>query len=208
MTDPNDPDGYGVPSRLDVDEFVADLWGKHIRFGIDIAAVRAVIESGKSERLNVAHRLPAVQGIDAHVIEVSSDLHRSDAPRQLANGKLDLMAFQNRFPQIKKGVRLLKKVPRQDGKTGFELTGIPIQPPVPKDLDLGAMAGPGTVVDTSAEGEFIITLQAGFLSVDPHTQQVSVGDKIVSRDGVSARTTGNLQLAGDYEEFGEVQEKR
>jgi hypothetical protein len=35
-----------------------------------------------------------------------------------------------------------------------------------------------------------------------------VGDKIVSRDGVSAKTTGNLQLTGDYEEFGEVQEKR
>jgi hypothetical protein len=35
-----------------------------------------------------------------------------------------------------------------------------------------------------------------------------VGDKIVSHDGVSGRTTGNLQLAGDYEEFGEVQEKR
>ena len=38
--------------------------------------------------------------------------------------------------------------------------------------------------------------------------QISVGDKIVSRDGVSSRTTGNLQLTGDYEEFGEVQEKR
>jgi hypothetical protein len=35
-----------------------------------------------------------------------------------------------------------------------------------------------------------------------------VGDKIVSHDGVSARTTGNLQLTGDYEEFGEVQENR
>jgi hypothetical protein len=208
MTDPNDPDGYGIPARLDVDEFIADMWSKHIRFGIDVAAVRAAIASGKSERFNIAHRLAAVPGIDAHVIEVSSDLHRSDAPRQLANGKLDLMAFQNRFPQIKKGVRLLKKVPRQDGKTGFEMTGIAIEPPIPKDLDLGAMAGPGTVVDASAEGDFLITLQAGFLSVDPQSHQISVGDKIVSRDGVSARTTGNLQLAGDYEEFGEVQEKR
>jgi hypothetical protein len=44
--------------------------------------------------------------------------------------------------------------------------------------------------------------------VDSKTHQLSVGDKIISRDGVSARTTGNLQLTGDYEEFGEVQEKR
>jgi hypothetical protein len=44
--------------------------------------------------------------------------------------------------------------------------------------------------------------------VDGKTSRISVGDKIVSHDGVSARTTGNLQLTGDYEEFGEVQEKR
>lgn len=46
------------------------------------------------------------------------------------------------------------------------------------------------------------------MSVDPKTSQISINDKIVSRDGVSARTTGNLELKGDYEEFGEVQEKR
>lgn len=208
LTDPNDPDGMGTPATLSVDEFVADMWSKNIRFGIDVDAVRNAIASGKADRFNIARRLDPVPGIDAHVIEVSNDLHRSDAPRQLANGRLDLMAFQNRFPQIKKGVRLLKKVPRQDGKTGYELSGIPIEPPIPKDLDLGAMAGPGTVIDVSAAGEFLMSLQAGFLNVDSQTHQLSVGDKIVSRDGVSARTTGNLQLTGDYEEFGEVQEKR
>lgn len=208
LTDPNDPDGYGTPAFLDPDEFVADMWGKGIRFGIDIAAVRAAIAGGKQERVNVARRLDPVPGIDAHIIEVSSDLHRSDAPRQLASGKLDLMSFQNRFPQIKKGVRLLKKVPRQEGKTGFELSGIAIEPPVPKDIELAPMAGAGTVIDISAEGEFLVSLQAGFLNVDSKNGQLSVGDKIVSRDGVSSRTTGNLQLTGDYEEFGEVQEKR
>jgi hypothetical protein len=208
MTDPADPDGPGVPARLCVDEFIADMWGKGVRFGIDVAALRLAIESGKAERINVARRLDALPGVDAHIIEVSSDLHRSDAPRQLANGKLDLMAFQNRFPQIKQGVKLLKKVPRKDGETGFELSGLPIQPPIPKDIELGRMAGPGTVIEVSAEGEFLVSLQAGFLNVDSKTSQLSVDDKIVSRDGVSSRTTGNLQLTGDYEEFGEVQEKR
>lgn len=208
MTDPGDPDGYGTPAFLDADEFVADMWSKGIRFGIDIGAVKAAIASGKQERVNVAYRLDAVPGIDAHIIEVSADLHRSDAPRQLASGKLDLMTFQNRFPQIKQGVKLLKKVPRQDGKIGFELSGIPIEPPIPKDIELGPMAGPGTVIESSAEGEFLVSLQAGFLNVDSKNGQLSVGDKIVSRDGVSSRTTGNLHLDGDYEEFGEVQEKR
>lgn len=208
MTDPADPDGPGVPARLDPDEFIADMWNKGIRFGIDVAALRAAIDAGKAERINVAHRLDALPGIDAHIIEVSSDLHRSDAPRQLANGKLDLMAFQNRFPQIQKGVKLLKKVPRKDGEIGFELSGLAIVPPIPKDIELSSMAGPGTLIENTTEGEFLVSQQAGFLNVDSKTSKLSVDDKIVSRDGVSSRTTGNLQLTGDYEEFGEVQEKR
>ena len=208
LTDPSDPDGRGIPSRLDVDEFVADMWSKGIRFGIDVAALRSAIDSTKAERAIIARRLPALPGIDAHIIEVSSDLHRSDAPRQLANGKLDLMAFQNRFPQIRQGVKLLKKVPRKDGAAGFELSGLSIQPPLPKDIELGSMAGPGTVIEQTAQGEFLVSVQSGFLNVDGATSKVSVDDKIISRDGVSARTTGNLQLTGDYEEFGEVQEKR
>ena len=208
LTDPNDPDGPGTPAWLDVDEFVADMWSKGIRFGLDVAAVRAAIASGKTERVVVAARLDAVPGIDAHIVEVSSDLHRSDAPRQLANGKLDLMAFQNRFPQIKQGVRLLQKIARKDGAVGFELSGIPIVPPLPKDIELGSMAGPGTVIEASAGGEFLLSMQTGFLNVDSKSHQLSIDDKIVSRDGVSSRTTGNLQLTGDYEEFGEVQEKR
>ena len=208
LTDPDDPDGPGVSARLSVDEFIADVWNKGIRFGIDIAAVQRAIEFGKAERVIVASRLEPVPGIDAHIIEVSSDLHRSDAPRQLANGKLDLMAFQNRFPQIKQGERLLKKMPRKDGDTGFELSGTPVPPPIPKDIDLGAMVGHGTAVELTGDGEFLVSIQSGFLNVDSKTHQLSVDDKIVSRDGVSARTTGNLQLTGDYEEFGEVQEKR
>lgn len=206
--DPANPDGPGVQARLDTGEFVADMWAKGIRFGIDIHAVGAAMASNKSERTIVAEQADAVPGVDAHVIEVCDDLHRSDAPRQLANGKLDLMAFQNRFPQIQQGTKLLKKVPRSDGENGFDLAGRVLEPAVPKDIDLHAMAGPGTVVEATGEGEFLMALQTGFLNVDPQTTQVSVGDKIISRDGVSARTTGNLQLTGDYEEFGEVQEKR
>jgi hypothetical protein len=208
MTNPDDPDGPGVPAKLSADEFIADMWGKGIRFGIDVAALHAAIDAGKAERVNIASRLDAVPGIDAHIVEVSSDLHRSDAPRQLANGKLDLMAFQNRFPQIQKGVKLLKKVPRKQGEVGYELSGLAIQPPPPKDIDLASMAGTGTVIENSADGQFLVSQAAGFLNVDSKTSMLSVDDKIVSRDGVSSRTTGNLQLTGDYEEFGEVQEKR
>jgi hypothetical protein len=202
------PGAEDAPVRLDLDEFIADLWLKGIRFGVDVPTVRAAIASNQAGRVTVARRHEPEPGRDAHVVEVSEHLHRSDAPRQLANGKLDLLTFQNRFPQVPQGTRLLKKMPRTAGTPGFELSGIAIAPEVPKDLDLSAWCGAGTTVDRTGEGEFLVAQQAGFLSVDADGSKIAVTDKIVSRDGVSARTTGNLTLTGDYEEFGEVQEQR
>jgi uncharacterized protein len=207
LSDPADPDSL-LPATLDLDEFVADMWIKGIRFGIEIEHVRAAIADGLAGRLVVARRLAPVPGQDARVMEVSEDLHRSDAPRQLANGMVDLHSFQNRFPQIHQGVRLLKKVPRVAGSVGFELNGTVIEPSIPSDLDLQSWCGPGTAIDRTPEGDFLVAQVAGFLAVDSKTNQISVGSKIVSHEGVSAKTTGNLQLSGDYEEFGEVQEKR
>jgi hypothetical protein len=208
LPDPEAPDGPGVPARLDLDEFIADIWLKGIRFGIAIDAVRAAIASGKAERLMVARRLEPEAGQDARIVEVSDDIHRNDAPRQLANGRLDLNSFQNRFPQIQAGMRLLQKIPLTSGTPGCEMSGTPMPSNPGRDLDFNEYAGEGTKVERHPEGEFLVSQQAGFLSVDSATSKVSVGAKIVSRDGVSAKTTGNLQLAGDYEEFGEVQEMR
>ena len=203
-----DEDGGERPTRLDVDEFVADMWAKGIRFGAEVGAIRSHIENGAAGRYMVARRLEPLPGMDARVEEVTSELHRSDAPRQLANGKLDLMSFQNRFPQVAAGTRLLRKVPRTSGSPGFDLNGIPIAPEVAKDLDLATYAADGTTVELTPEGEFLVARQDGFLSVDPKSSRIAITGKIVSRDGVSAKTTGNLHLAGDYEEFGEVQEQR
>jgi len=197
-----------MPARLDPDEFVADLWLKGVRFGIDLGAVGAAIASVNAGRVVVARRLEPVPGIDASVAEVSQDIHRSNAPRQLANGKLDLMSFQNRFPQVKAGARLLQKLPSRLGTPGFEISGKRIEAEAPRDLDFNAYAGEGTSIEKNREGEYLVATRTGFLNADNKSHQISVGDKIVSRDGVSAKTTGNLQLEGDYEEFGEVQEKR
>jgi hypothetical protein len=203
------PGGEGeLQARLDLDEFVADMWLKGIRFGIDLDAVRAGIANPGLGRIVVARRLEPEPGIDASVVEVSDDIHRSDAPRQLSNGKLDLMVFQNRFPQVQGGTRLLQKLPSRPGKPGFELSGIRIEPAAPADLDFSAYVGDGTSIEKSAAGEYLVAARTGFLDVDAKTRKIAVGDKIVSRDGVSAKTTGNLQLTGDYEEFGDVQEKR
>ena len=202
------PDMPPQPARLNFDEFVADLWVKGIRFGIDAPAVRDVIATGRLARIIVARRLNAVPGKDAAIVEVSQDIHRSNAPKDMGDGRLDLQSFQNRFPQVKPHIKLLRKVPRTTGTRGFELSGLVLEPPVPKDIELASVAGEGTVIENLRSGEFLVSAVEGFLSVDPATKRLSIGPKIISREGVSARTTGNLQLTGEYEEFGDVQEQR
>jgi len=204
-------DGTLLPERpvsLDFDEFVADLWGKGIRFGIQEASVRAAMAAPRGERTTAARRLEPSPAADAIVVEVSRDLHRSNAPRERADGRVDLTSFQNRFPQIKNGQRLLQKLPGTPGELGREMSGAPIQPNQPADVNFGFFAGPGTVIVRELDGEFLVANQDGFLNVDTKSGQISVSDKIVSREGVSGRTTGNLELMGAFEEFGDVQELR
>lgn len=203
-----DAEGNEQPARLDSGEFVADMWNKGIRFGADVEAIDRVIASGAVGRYTVARRLAPQDGEHARVEEVTADLHRSDAPRELANGKLDLLSFQNRFPQVRMGTRLLRKVPRTNGLPGFDLSGIPVAPEPTRDLDLAGYSSEGTAVELTPDGEFLVACRDGFLNVDAKTSRIAITDKIVSRDGVSARTTGNLALSGDYEEFGEIQEQR
>jgi len=197
-----------VQAHLDFGEFVADMWTKGIRFGIDAPAVRAAIASGKAARLIVARKLPPVPGRDAAIVEVSESIHRSNAPRLLANGRFDLHSFQNRFPQVKAQVRLLRREPPQAGTRGFELSGIVLEPPPARDVELTTVAGEGTVVEHHEGVDYLVSSREGFINVDSKSKRISIGPKIVSREGVSARTTGNLKLDGDYEEFGEVQEQR
>ena len=205
------PDGSVIAeqlTRLDVDEFVAELWNKGVRFGVDVAAVRAAIAAGKSERITVARQLDPAPGIDAMVVEVTQDLRRNDAPRERADGRVDLLSFQNRFPQIKRSLRLLKKQPWEAGRPGFDLAGMVLPPSQPKDVVLQHWAGDGTAVEQQPDGEFLVATREGFLNVDAKSSRISVTDKIVSTEGVSGRTTGNLELTGAYEEFGDVQELR
>lgn len=197
------------PTKLDVDEFVAVMWTKGIRSGIDIAAVRAAIESGHTERVDIAHRIDPTPGADATVAEQTDLLHRDDSPSILPSGKMDLGHFKNHFPQVSAGTCLLQKQPRRFGEAGRAIDGTVLEPDVPRDFDLEEMAGPGTRVERTAKGEFLVAAQDGFLNIDKTTHQISITEKIINRDGVSQRTTGNLQLVGDeYEEHGEVQERR
>lgn len=212
VEDPSVPEGKRIVSErlyADFDEFVAALWEKGVRFGIDARAVREAIARDKAERLTIARFVAPREGKDAGVDEQSDQLHRDDAPRRLADGRIDLSQFRNRFPQVTKGTRLFKKIPRVSGVSGWDVAGKEIAPKPIKDFDIETLAGPGTEVVRESGLELVVAAQDGFLDIDAQSGKISVVDKIISREGVSMRTTGNLSLQGEeYEEHGEVQERR
>ena len=197
------------PTTLDIDEFVADMWLKGVRFGIAINEVAGVISRKASVRMIVASQLKATAGSDAEIVEASDALRQDNSPKILPNGKADLRKFQNRFPQVEAGTRLLKKKPRALGKPGYKVNGIRIDPEIPNDLNLHALAGIGTRIETQDGYEFIVATRNGFLALDIETNHIEITEKIENKSGVSLKTTGDLSLAGkEFIEHGEVQEGR
>lgn len=197
------------PTQLDFDEFVAAMWEKGVRFGIDETHVREAIQGRQAMRMEIARTLPPAPGRDASIEEKTKALHRDNAPKILPDGRMDLRQFTNRFPQIIGGERLLQKIPRALGMPGRNVAGARLEPEIPQDFELAPLAGPGTSVVKGADGEFIVAAMDGFLNIDSQTNQVSVTEKIISREGVSMKTTGDVALTGDeFEEHGEVQDRR
>ena len=197
------------PTNLKVDEFVADMWIKGVRFGIAIDEVAAAITRKESVRMIVASQLDPAVGNDAEIEEANDALRRDNSPKILPNGKADLRKFQNRFPQVEMGTRLLRKKSRMLGKPGYKVNGVMIEPEIPKDLELQALAGIGTRVETQDGYEYIVSARKGFLSLDVETNHIEVTEKIENKTGVSVKTTGDLSLAGkEFIEHGEVQEGR
>jgi hypothetical protein len=195
------------PTSLDLDEFVADMWLKGVRFGIDVEAVTDAISRRGAMRTDIAAQLDATEGRDAEIEEECNVLHRDNSPKTSVNGQVDLRRFQNRFPQISTGVRLLKKKPRVLGRPGYKVNGAIIEPAVPNDLDLSVMVGPGTRVEIQDGIEYILASRDGFLSLDIKSNHISVTEKIENKGGISIKTTGDLSLTGnEFIEHGEVQE--
>lgn len=198
-----------VEARLDLDEFIVAMWLKGIRFGLEVKALREAIEGHFLGRLVIARALPPKPGEDASVKELAGGLRRDDTPRVLADGRADLSQFATHFPQVRKGLHLLRKVPPVAGVPGRDLSGEVLAAEPPADFDLHALAGEGTAVERIGEAEVLLAAMDGFLSIDAASNQMSISEKIINRQGVNIRTTGNLALTGDeYEEFGEIQEGR
>jgi len=197
------------PTKLDFDEFVADMWIKGVRFGIDADAVREAIAKGTSGRMEIAQQQEPADSKDAQIHEESEHLHRDNAPAIGADGKADLRRAKNRFPQVAKNTPLLRKINRVMGSPGHKVTGDVIEPRIPLDLDLTKLAGEGTRIESGKDAEIIVAAIDGFLSLDDDTKQVLVTEKIENKSGISSQSTGDIKLdVEEYIEHGVMQEGR
>jgi hypothetical protein len=195
-------------TQLDFDEFVAYMWVKGVRFGIDADVVRGAIKKRASARMDIAFQLEPTDSKDAEVVEESEHLRQDNAPLILPNGKADLRRAKNRFPQVLKDEIMLRKVPRSLGKPGYRVTGTVIEPRIPDDLNLGNLASEGTHIEQTPKGEVLVASIDGFLVID-HTGAICITTKIENKSGISAKSTGDILLTVDrYTEHGEVQEGR
>ena len=172
-------------------------------------AIRDHIEHDHYGRGLIARTIAPEPGTNATVQELWNGLHRDDRPRVLADGRADLTQFSNRFPQVEGGVRLLRKVPPVPGRPGRDVRGDLLVPDLASDFDLADLAGAGTRVEQADGEQYLVAEMDGFLDIDADSNQISISENIVHRQGVSVRTTGDLALKGDhFEEFGEIQERR
>lgn len=196
------------PTMLVFDEFVADMWRKGVRYGLDASRFEQGRRATQPERLVIANECAPTPGIDARIQEVYDGLHRDNSP-VIRDGRVDLRRLKNRFPQVNKDQRMIHKIPRQMGLAGYRVNGLRVEPAEPKDLNLDKLAGPGTRIDWADEGLFICADMDGFLSIELGSNRISVSEKIENRGGISAKTTGDLSLmVNEFVEHGEVQEGR
>jgi hypothetical protein len=193
---------------LDFDEFVCHLWKNGVRYGILEGEVRAFLgeKLPKSGWITVARQLDPTPGQDAGIHEECDKLHRDKTPKVLTDGRVDLRHFKNTFPQIGKGVRLIRKIPMVPGTPGRNIAGVPIEPAKPKDLDLNTLAGAWIRLESCDTGEYLVSGMAGFLNIDTKTQQIFMTERLINREGVSVRTTGSLDIQVEqFEEHGDVE---
>lgn len=196
---------------LDFDEFVAYLWTKGVKYGLLEDEIRANVsaETPKAGWQTVARQLEAVPGADATTKKATDRFEKNRAPVVNEHGRMILTHFQNSFPQVSADERLLEKIPRKMGANGRTVDGRLIEPPLPKDIDLSALAGPGTRIETVEGRTFLVAAINGYINEDPKTGIISVSEKIVHREGVNMRHTGDIDLEGEhFEEHGEVGENR
>lgn len=192
-----------ISTQLNIDEFIAFLWGKGIRYGVEVKTVNTVIHSSELGVVMVAKQLGATKGEGAKYQKLTENMDQHIFPKILANGMVRMVEQQNHFPQVYYGDPLLKKIPAKPGKHGRNIRGHYIPAPAVSDFNLEDLKGTGTFIEHHSEGDRIVACRDGFVTYDENG--VFIADHIKNDCGTNKKTTGNLLLSGDYHETKNVE---
>lgn len=179
------------------DEFVAVMWKRGVRFGLDMAAAAQGLAVRKNQylRLCIAQARAPHPGEDART-EALISLEKDLRPLETPEGEVDLKRYQCVFPQAREGQVILRKIPASAGVEGRTLAGQALPAAAGKDLDLARFKGPGTELGVVGRAECLVAAQAGFVSVHPRSGAVSVTNEVINHTPVGLKT-GNLTIEAE-----------
>ncbi len=193
---------------LDVDEFIAAMWSKGIRCGLQMDLIEPSLFAKKTVRMVIAQGYSPTPGKNAEVIDVFTPAKQLNGPVWI-NGQLDLRHFQNKYPGVTKGRAILQKIPAQPGGAGFTVTSERLEPEAVLDLDLSQFTGPGTRIEMTADGEVLCADIDGYISWSSESKKISISEQIESQVDINVKNTGDVALQADqFTSHGEVQEAR
>lgn len=181
-----------------LDEFVAVLWKKGLRFGLDLEAVKQGLATPKNQflKLVIARAQMPAPGVDARM-EPMMALEKDLRPLETPEGDVDLRRYSCVFPQAKMNQAILRKIPATPGVNGRTVLGEPIPNVVEgQDLSLDDLIGSGVAVIFTGKFPTLMATRNGFVSVDPKTGAVSITDEVINHTPVGIQT-GSLSIEGD-----------
>lgn len=193
---------------------------KKITYGLDREALQRALDSFSRggfppEGVVIARGKPPVKGVDARV-ELLIQLEETISPRERENGRIDYRELR-RWPSVEAGTMIAVKHPPGDGEPGITITGEPVSPPPPVDLELVArqgtmLTGDGTAVVATSPGrpvmeqrgrrvQFQVLQVLNLENVDLSTGNVAFKGDVAIRgnvaDGMSVKADGAIRVQGN-----------
>lgn len=191
-----------TPNQFDVEEacsqIVEELMKKGIQVEVNTTLIIQELMNPSFKPILIAEGLPIIPSVDAQL--ESFILNEIKEVIEEVDGKAD---FKNRLkiPSVDAGEIIAQIHPPKEGKDGYNIFGIPLQPKPPKKIDVKAKAR----VRITEDGK-VIALQNGRPSITGRTvKHIDILDTYVVHGDVCMKT-GNIYFSGDVIVKGDVKD--
>lgn len=162
---------------LNIDEFIAAMWIKWIKFWLKITEIKIYIESRVIWQQLIAKMKGAWEWKNACLESVSPKTQKSLKPKQNMSPWWSLFTFDNPIPQIKKGEVLYKKSPKIEWDVWFYVCWEIISPWESIDFDIKNSLGAWIGIIEKSWTQFLIALKDGYLFNDKKDWKIYIKDE-------------------------------